>query len=666
MNLLPKSHHEFSKADYWNTFFKNRGNKAFEWYGEFLELSSYLLKYIKPNDDILIVGCGNSTLGMDLYDAGYKNIVNIDVSQVVIKQMVELNRVKRPNLIFEQMDATKMTFVDGKFSVIIDKGTLDALMPDNDKATVALIDTYLAELKRVLKNSGRYICISLLQEHILKTLVASFSSSYAFRVIRCHDAEMKAREQGESTMPVFMVVSTKFMKLLKPILELVFTEGPPIRIPTVEELVNNVTVTQDSASVCNNLYKSSVANEGEVSLDLYRPGDKEPRYTMYVLDQLKLKEKKTYAAFIVPQGREIDWLFSTKEGRQQLLKSAMFDRLIIVTLKRGQEYENLDAVKSELSASVKNFAPASLSTSQIPFLSLSGPGIGKRKICYEGKSIISGSFVVEEIESEEGLFRRLIFLDNQFVVQSEAKLKQVTSRRKKLKYVVDPDFVACEHHIYMTLGLKAALKNKDNGETVIIGLGGGGLCTFIRNYVPQAVVTAVEIDKAVLKVATEYFDLVQDAKLKVEIADGIEYLKTSSNNGKKFSAILFDVDSKDPSIGMSCPPKQFVEPDMLKTVQNCLTDDGLFILNLVARNEKLRNEVICNLQKNYKFLASYKLGEDVNEVIFCSRNERNRKEWKNLIQETATELNERAKSKNPAFAQLYEITSLLNNLKFET
>lgn len=95
MNLLPKSHQEFSKADYWNNFFKKRGKKAFEWlvyqdnclffffaqlnvkfnyfrYGEFPELSSYLLKYVKLKDEILIVGCGNSTLGMDLYDAGYK------------------------------------------------------------------------------------------------------------------------------------------------------------------------------------------------------------------------------------------------------------------------------------------------------------------------------------------------------------------------------------------------------------------------------------------------------------------------------------------------------------------------------------------------------------------------------------------------------------------
>lgn len=69
--------------------------------------------------------------------------MNIDVSQVVIKQMKDLNRVKRPDLVFEQMDATKMTYDDGKFSVVLDKGTLDALMPDSEETTITLITKYL-------------------------------------------------------------------------------------------------------------------------------------------------------------------------------------------------------------------------------------------------------------------------------------------------------------------------------------------------------------------------------------------------------------------------------------------------------------------------------------------------------------------------------------------
>jgi hypothetical protein len=72
MNLLPKSHQEFSQKEYWDSFFKKRGAKAFEWYGEYPELSTHLHKYIKPQDDVLITGCGNSTLGRDLHDIGYK------------------------------------------------------------------------------------------------------------------------------------------------------------------------------------------------------------------------------------------------------------------------------------------------------------------------------------------------------------------------------------------------------------------------------------------------------------------------------------------------------------------------------------------------------------------------------------------------------------------
>lgn len=68
-------------------------------------------------------------------------------------------------------------------------------------------------------------------------------------------------------------------------------------------MMNSVTSIQESALLCNNLNKGSVAQEGEVSLDLYRPGDSEPRYTIYVVEQPTAKKQKTYASFIVPQGR---------------------------------------------------------------------------------------------------------------------------------------------------------------------------------------------------------------------------------------------------------------------------------------------------------------------------------------------------------------------------
>ncbi|KAM8949670.1 eEF1A lysine and N-terminal methyltransferase-like [Lycaon pictus] len=50
MNLLPKSARDFGSVDYWEKFFQQRGKKAFEWYGSYLELCGVLHKYIKPRE----------------------------------------------------------------------------------------------------------------------------------------------------------------------------------------------------------------------------------------------------------------------------------------------------------------------------------------------------------------------------------------------------------------------------------------------------------------------------------------------------------------------------------------------------------------------------------------------------------------------------------------
>lgn len=58
--------------------------------------------------------------------------------------MKQRNRIDRPNLVFEHMDATKMTYPDEKFSVVLDKGTLDALMPNNSEETLSRVNNYFS------------------------------------------------------------------------------------------------------------------------------------------------------------------------------------------------------------------------------------------------------------------------------------------------------------------------------------------------------------------------------------------------------------------------------------------------------------------------------------------------------------------------------------------
>lgn len=66
--------------------------------------------------------------------------------------------------------------------------------------------------------------------------------------------------------------------------------------------------------------------------------------------------------------REIEWLFSTSEGRQELAASAKCERLIVVHLLRGIAYGSLEEVKQDLSTKVLELAPHSCKSQVILFL----------------------------------------------------------------------------------------------------------------------------------------------------------------------------------------------------------------------------------------------------------------------------------------------------------
>lgn len=146
--------------------------RIFHRYGEYPELCGQLHKYIKPRDDVLMLGCGNSKLSMDLYDVGCRyiliakifckrifyyihffgrQITNIDISQLVINQMIETNKKERADMKYLQMDATAMSFANDQFSVALDKGTLDALMTDDTAEVHETVQKYLSEISRVLR-----------------------------------------------------------------------------------------------------------------------------------------------------------------------------------------------------------------------------------------------------------------------------------------------------------------------------------------------------------------------------------------------------------------------------------------------------------------------------------------------------------------------------------
>ncbi|XP_008493072.2 eEF1A lysine and N-terminal methyltransferase [Calypte anna] len=639
MELLPRRPGEFGSARYWDRFFRQRGSCPFEWYGAFPELCPLLRKYLRPRDKVLVVGCGNSELSEQMYDTGMcEDIVNIDISDPVIRQMRERSGSRRPRMSYLLMDMLQMDFPDAHFQVVLDKGTLDAVLTDEEEATLAKVDRMFAEISRVLQVGGRYLCISLAQAHVLKKAVEYFSQQGW--VVRIHQMAGSGDKQ-QFVLPVFVYVMTKFRKIpgsAPQILEICSEEQEkPMRVESAEQLVGAVKDRQHYALLCSQLSKTPCREQ--VSLDLCDKESGRPRYTLHVVDSPSVKPSREnhFAIFIIPQGRETEWLFGTEEGRRQLATSAGFGRLVTVALHREQHYEGMAGIQAELSGKVMELAPQGLpARQQVPFLSVGGD-IGVRAVRHRDSSSLSGDFVVEDVKGDGSCyFRRLIFLHNRNVVQSEARLLapvpllgQKKRRKDKKKpspteppTAIDKSYLCCEHHKAMVAGL-CLLGNPEALpgtplEVLVVGLGGGSLPLFVHEYFSQAHVAVVEIDPSMLEVATRWFGFSQSERMQVHISDGLDYVaKLAAEAPAKFDAVMFDVDSKDLTVGMSCPPPAFVEKPFLEKVKIILKPQGVFVLNLVCRDSQLKESVLGTLREVFPLLYTRRIEGEVNEILFC-------------------------------------------------
>ncbi|KAH8033994.1 hypothetical protein HPB51_018505 [Rhipicephalus microplus] len=310
MDLLPKASSEFASEKYWNEFFNKRGKETFEWYGELWQHATAVFKYLKdPNDQILIIGCGNSTLSTDLYDCtSCKNITSIDISEVVIRQMNDKCGSLRPQMRFLQMDAAQMDFKDEEFTVILDKGLVDALTPDKD--CPAKLYAVLKEVSRVLRVGGRFLCISLLQSHVLQALLKWFSSDPAWTwVIRFHRSEdAEPQDSSRLVLPIFVVVFIKLKRLLglETVTEMAFDpQSKPKRVPA-STLCEEVASLQQYAFLRLDISRRKLQKGEDVSLNLFVSWSDVPRYRLFVCDlQVPSQTQLRFAIFIVPQGSSV-------------------------------------------------------------------------------------------------------------------------------------------------------------------------------------------------------------------------------------------------------------------------------------------------------------------------------------------------------------------------
>ncbi len=139
----------------------------FEWYQRYNHLAEDIKSLITKESEILIVGCGSSRMGEELYDEGYQLCTNLDSCSVIIRHLQEKYKDKNPTFRFQEGDVRAMEFPSDHFDLVIDKALFDSLQcgesaPKNTHKA-------LSEISRVTKPGGVYFMVSFLPGPALAT-----------------------------------------------------------------------------------------------------------------------------------------------------------------------------------------------------------------------------------------------------------------------------------------------------------------------------------------------------------------------------------------------------------------------------------------------------------------------------------------------------------------
>jgi len=159
--MSSNSTQEYGHTSYWDDRYA-LSDEGFDWLFSFQDVKHFLDAIYanrgsdcKSNERFLLTGAGNAPFSNDLYQDGYKNIVNIDTSVVVIDQMQKLH----PHMEWVVMDALEMSFPSKSFDNIIDKSLIDTILCYSN--SVPCTRQLMREAFRVLKPGGFLISFSL-------------------------------------------------------------------------------------------------------------------------------------------------------------------------------------------------------------------------------------------------------------------------------------------------------------------------------------------------------------------------------------------------------------------------------------------------------------------------------------------------------------------------
>ena len=121
---------------------------------------------------------------------------------------------------------------------------------------------------------------------------------------------------------------------------------------------------------------------------------------------------------------------------------------------------------------------------------------------------------------------------------------------------------------------------------LIVGLGGGTLPKALAEVLPEANIDTVEIDPAVVNVATQYFGFRTGSRQHIITADGRAYIESALREGKRYDIVMLD------AFDIDYIPKHLMTREFIQTARKLLPPGGVLAANTFTSSDRYDSESV--------------------------------------------------------------------------
>jgi len=223
-------------------------------------------------------------------------------------------------------------------------------------------------------------------------------------------------------------------------------------------------------------------------------------------------------------------------------------------------------------------------------------------------ALYSAPLAAKNIHKERSLYRNIVVTETNgercllFTVKRKAKSRQ------SCQDINDPKRLIFR---YARVSMSSFALQAKPENILVVGLGGGTLPMAYADLLPDAKITAVEIDTSVVKVAKEFFGLKVSEQIKVVEKDARVFMKKALRKEQQYDLIVLDAFNGD------YIPEHLMTKEFLEEARSLLSDDGVLVANTFS-SSKLYAHESATYQKVFGEFYNFKIPHG-NRIIVASK-----------------------------------------------